>query len=111
MKTKEKAPSCEACQVDAESMCQKGAYMRQNKEKKRTHQLLDDRLDESGEVRLAALGRVVEVLAEHGDGLGVGLGLKLVTALRQHKLEFAVVCDDAVVDDGEVCVGVGALRV
>jgi hypothetical protein len=37
-------------------------------------------------VRLA----VVDVLAEHGDGLSVGLGVEGVASLKKHQLEFLV---------------------
>lgn len=77
-----------------------------------THDFLEYGLDQLGEseVLLVGLG-VVDVLAENGDRLGVGLRLKLVTALGKDETELARVGDDTVVDDGKVMLGIGALRV
>jgi hypothetical protein len=53
----------------------------------------------------------VDVLGELGNGLGVGLGLKLEALAFEEGLEFLVVGDDAVVDDGEFPIRVGAVEV
>ncbi|KAI3475145.1 hypothetical protein L1887_63506 [Cichorium endivia] len=74
-------------------------------------ELLEDGLDERGEVGLAALGRVVEVLAEDGYGLCVGVALKPEATLLEDHAELAEVGDDAVVDDGEFVGGIGPVRV
>lgn len=54
--------------------------------------------------------RVPNVFAEHSDGLGVRIALELVSTLLEDKPQFARVGDDAVVDDGELVVNVGSLR-
>ena len=58
--------------------------------RRRTHDLLDDGLDEGGEGEPLVGLRVPDVLAEDGDGLGVGLGLKVVASLLENKLELLV---------------------
>lgn len=74
-------------------------------------ELLDDALDERGEVGLATLGRVVEVLAENGNRLGVSVALKLEASLLENHAEFPEVGDDTVVDDGEFVGRVRSVRV
>lgn len=76
-----------------------------------TLELLDDALDERGKVGLAALSRVVEVLAENGYGFSVGLALKLEAALLENHPELPKVGDDTVVDDSELVGWVGSVRV
>jgi hypothetical protein len=51
---------------------------------------------------------VVEELGELGDALGVGFGLEAEALGLEQSLELLVVGDDAIVDDGELPVGVGA---
>jgi hypothetical protein len=70
-----------------------------------TLELLNDRLDERWEAQIWVLS--VDVLCELGDGLSVGLGLELETLALEEDLEFLVICDDTIVDDGELPVGVG----
>lgn len=71
-------------------------------------QLFDDGLDEGGEVNVRVL--VVNVLGELGNGLGVGLSLELEALGLKESLEFLVVGDDTVVDDGKLPVGVRPAR-
>lgn len=66
--------------------------------------LADDGLGEDGEFNGGVL--VVDVLCELGDGLGVGLGLELEALGLEERLDLLVVGDDAIVDDGELPVGV-----
>jgi hypothetical protein len=68
-------------------------------------ELLDDGLDQRGEGQVGVLG--VDVFCELGNGLGVGLSLELVALALEQGLQLLVICDDAVVDDGELPVGVG----
>jgi len=72
---------------------------------KGTLELLDDGLDERGEAQVGVLG--VDVLCELGNSLGVGLRLELEALALEQRLELLVVCDDTIVDDGELPVGVG----
>jgi len=74
-----------------------------------TLQLLDDGLDEAGEVEVGVL--IEDVLGQLGNGLSVGLGLETHALGLQEHAQFLVVCDDTVVDNGELPLGVGAVRV
>jgi hypothetical protein len=67
--------------------------------------LLDHGLDESREAQVWVLA--VNVLCELRDGFSIRLSLELVALALEQDLELLVVCDDAVVDDGELPVGVG----
>lgn len=67
--------------------------------------LLNDSLDQRGEAEIRVLS--VDVLGELCDCLSIGLGLELVALALEQSLQFLVVCDDTVVDDGELPVGVG----
>ena len=74
-----------------------------------TLQLLNDGLDQAGEVEVGVL--VEDELGQLGDGLSVGLGLEAHALGLQEHPQFLVVGDDTVVDDGELPLGVGAVRV
>ncbi len=74
-------------------------------------QLLQDGLDELGEVHALVGLRVVDVLGEDSNCLGVGLTLKLVSTLLEDKAEGRRIRDDTIVDDGELGLGVGLQRV
>jgi len=50
---------------------------------------------------------VVEVLGELCNAFGIGLGLKSEALALEKGLEFLVIGNDAIVDDGELPVGVG----
>lgn len=76
-----------------------------------THKLLDDALDERSEVRLSALGRVVQVLAKHCHRLSVGLRLEVEAPLLEDELQLAEVSDDTIVDNGEFVGGVRSVGV
>ena len=77
-----------------------------------TYQLLDDTLDKVGESELlVALLGVPDVFGELGNSFGISLTLKGITLLLEDKAELAVVGDDTVVDDRELVLGVGAVRV
>lgn len=67
-------------------------------------ELLDDSLDERGEAQVRVLR--VDVLCEFGNGLGIGLGLELEALALKEGLKLLVVCDDTIVDNGELPVGV-----
>jgi hypothetical protein len=75
-----------------------------DQETERALQLLDDGLDQRREGQVGVLG--VDVLGELRDGLSVGLGLELVALALEQSLQLLVVCDDSVVDDRELPVGV-----
>ncbi len=49
---------------------------------------------------------IVEVLGQLGDALGVCIGLEAETSSLQESLQFLVVGDDTVVDDGELPLGI-----
>jgi hypothetical protein len=68
-------------------------------------ELADDSLGQVGEADIGML--VVEVLGQLGDALGISLGLELEALALEQSLQLLVVGDDAVVDDGELPVGVG----
>lgn len=71
--------------------------------------LLDDRLGERDEVNVWV--RIVDVLGELRNGFGVRLGLESKALALEERLEFLVVCDDAVVDDGELPIGIRPVAV
>jgi hypothetical protein len=56
----------------------------------KTHELLDDGLDEFGEVESLVGLAVPNVFTEDGDDLGIGLGVEVVSSLDEDKLEFLV---------------------
>lgn len=56
----------------------------------RAHQLLDNGLDEFGEVEPLVGLAIPDVLAQDGDDFGVGVGVEVVTALDQDVLELLV---------------------
>lgn len=85
-----------------------GVVDRLDEQTKGTLELLDDSLDERGEAQVWVLGP--DVLCELGNGLGVRLRLELEALALEQRLELLVVCDDSVVDDGELPVGVGPGR-
>jgi hypothetical protein len=58
--------------------------------KQPTHQLLDDGLDELGEVESLDRLAVVDVLGKHGDGFGVGVSAEGVAALLEYELDLLV---------------------
>lgn len=68
--------------------------------------LLDDGLGQGGEVDAGVL--IVDVLGELGNGLCVGLGLESEALALEQSLQFLVVGDDTVVDNGELPFGVGS---
>lgn len=76
-----------------------------------TCQLLDDRLDQLGEVETLVRLALVDVLAQDGDRLGVGVGLERVAPLGQDVLELFVVGDDTVVHQAELRNRVADVRV
>lgn len=82
-----------------------GKMHRLHEQTKSTLQLLDDRLGQLDEAEIRVL--IVNVLGQLRNGLCVGLGLKLEAFALEQRLELLVVCDDAVVHDGELPIGVG----
>lgn len=83
-----------------------GIVDRLEQQTKSALELADDGLGEGGEVDVGV--QAVEVLCELCDALGVGFGLEAVALALEEGLELLVVCDDAVVDDGELPLGVGS---
>jgi len=73
-------------------------------------ELFENSLDEFGEGGLL-LVLVVDVLCEDCDGLRVRLAREHVAALLEDEAELGAVGDDAVVDDDELGVGIGAVGV
>lgn len=55
-----------------------------------THKLLDDSLDELGEVESLVRLAVPDVFTEDGNDLGIGLGVEMVPSLDENKLELLV---------------------
>jgi hypothetical protein len=55
-----------------------------------TDQFLDHSLGQLGERQTLVRLAVVDVFAEHGDGLSVGLGVEGVASFKKHQLEFLV---------------------
>jgi len=55
-----------------------------------TNQFLDDRLDQVGKVQPLGGLRIVDVLAEHGDGFSIGIGVERVSSLLENELDFLV---------------------
>lgn len=72
-----------------------------------TLELLDDGLNEGGEIDVGML--VENVLRQFGDGLGIGLSFELETLGLKQGSQFLVVGDDTIVDDGELPLGVGSV--
>lgn len=56
----------------------------------KTHELLDDSLDELGKVESLVGLRVPDVFTENGDDLGIGLGVEVVSSLDEDVLELLV---------------------
>jgi hypothetical protein len=71
-------------------------------------ELLDHGLGKLGEADARVV--IVKVLCKLGDALGIGLGLELEALSSQQGLELLVVGDDAIVDNGELPVGVRAVK-
>lgn len=71
-----------------------------------TLQLLDDCLCQICEANGWVL--VVDVFGQLGNALGIGLGLESESLCGQEGLEFFVVGDDSIVDDGELPVRIGS---
>ena len=67
-------------------------------------ELLDDGLDEGGEIDVRVL--VEDVLGQLCDGLGVGLGLESEALGLEQSSQLLVVGDDTIVNDGELPLGV-----
>lgn len=101
LKASAKAPSCEAIQfsLGLGSSEFRPAF---------AYQLLHDLLDQLPERVVRVL--FVQVVDELRDHLGVCLRLEVVSLRLQEALDVLVVGDDAVVDDDERVVLVGALR-
>ena len=81
-----------------------GVVNRLEQQTESAFQLLDHRLGEDGELNVRVL--VVQVLGQLGDTLGVGLGLEAEALALQQGLQFLVVGDDTIVNDGELPGGV-----
>lgn len=76
-----------------------------------TYKLLDDRFDKVSEGQVRVLLSVKDVLGELGNTFSVGLGLEGDPLLFQEGLDFLEVCNDTIVDNGELSVRVRAVRV
>lgn len=73
-------------------------------------QLLHDSLGEVGEAKLLIALRIINIFTQLGNSFGISLGLENKTLVLQQGLDFLVVGDDAVVNHGELVLGVGAMR-
>ena len=71
--------------------------------------LLDDGLDEGGEVDVRVL--IEDVLGQLGDGLCVGLGFEYKALGLEQSFQLLVIGDDTIVNDGELPLGVGSEQV
>ena len=71
-------------------------------------ELLDDRLGQDGELDIWVL--IVNVLGELRDSLSICLGLEPEALALKQRLKLLVVCDDTVVDNGELPLGVRPVR-
>jgi hypothetical protein len=69
-----------------------------------TLKLRDDGLGKVDKAQVRVL--VIDVLCQLGNALRVGLGLELVALGLEESLKLLVVCNDAIVDDGELPGGV-----
>lgn len=69
-------------------------------------ELLDNGLDEGGEVNVRVL--VEDVLGQLGDGLSVGLGLEYEALGLEQGSQFLVVGDDTIVNDSELPLRIGS---
>jgi len=85
-----------------------GVVDRLEEETEGTVELLDDSLGEGREFQIRL--SIVNVFCELGYGFGVGVGLEAETLGFEESLQFLIVCDDAIVDNGEFPRGVGAMR-
>lgn len=72
-----------------------------------TLQLLNNGLGQDSELNIGVL--VVEVLGKLRNALGIGLSLETETLALQKGLQFLVVGDNTVVDDGKLPGGIGAV--
>lgn len=74
---------------------------------KSTLQLLNNGLGQDSELNIGVL--VVEVLGKLRNALGIGLSLETETLALQKGLQFLVVGDNTIVDDGKLPGGIGAI--
>jgi len=73
-----------------------------------TLELLENGFDKLGERDTLVWLRVVDIFREDGNGLRVGLALKLVTAVLENEAEGGGIGDDTVVHDDEIAGGIRA---
>ena len=71
-----------------------------------TLEFLEDGFDKLGEGDTLVWLRVVDVFRKDGDGLRVGLALKLVTAVLEDEAEGGGIGDDTIVYDDEIAGGI-----
>jgi hypothetical protein len=71
-----------------------------------TLELLENGLDKLGEGDTLVGLRVVDIFGKDGNGLRVGLALKLVTAVLEDEAEGGGIGDDTVVHDDEIAGGI-----
>jgi hypothetical protein len=71
-----------------------------------TLELLENGFDELGEGDTLVWLRVVDIFGKDGNGLRVGLALKLVTAVLKDEAEGGGIGDDTVVYDDEIAGGI-----
>ena len=72
----------------------------------RTLELLENGFDKLGERDTLVWLRVVDVFCKDGNGLRVGLALKLVTAILEDEAEGGGIGDNTVVHDDEIAGGI-----
>ena len=92
MKPNAKDPSCKGRNYAGQDVlqCQNKGGATITTVLQETHQLLDDGLDERCERQPLVGLQVPDVLAQDGNGLGVGLGLEGVAALLKNELELLI---------------------
>jgi len=71
-----------------------------------TLELLENGFDKLGERDTLVWLRVVDIFRKDGNGLRVGLALKLVTAVLEDETEGGGIGDDTVVHDDEIAGGI-----
>ena len=71
-------------------------------------ELLENGFDKFGKRDALIRLRVIDIFGKDGNGLRVGLALKLVATVLENEAEGGGIGDDTVVHDDEIVVGIGA---
>jgi len=88
-----------------------GIVLRLENKGEGTFELLENGFDKLGERDALVWLRVIDIFCEDGNGLRVGLALKLVAAVLEDEAEGGGISDDTVVHDDEIAARVRAQRV